>query len=53
MVTLSVSIRAQVTDEAAAAILNTKIVTEAKKIPNASISSVTINTLTKPEDIKG
>jgi len=52
MVTLSISLRVTVADETAAAILNTKIVNEAKKIPNISISSAIITQLTKPEDIK-
>lgn len=50
MVTLSVSLRVPVADEAAAAALNTRIVNEAKKIPNISISSVVIVTLTTPDD---
>lgn len=46
MITLTVSIQVACADDAAAEILNTKIVNEAKKIPNARISSGTIKQLT-------
>lgn len=52
MLLLSISIRVEVPDEATAKTLNDKIVNEAKKIPNISVSSVTVNTLTKPVDLR-
>lgn len=52
MIILSVSIRIPAADEAAAKVLNDKIVNATKDIKDVSISSVTISTLTRPADLR-